>query len=296
MPRKQDESQNSGMPLGVRVLLPAVVGWVALSCSVFADADRVQCSATADCTRRGGAFASTVCVDSFCEADPAWSCLEPNRALAGSTQPSATYQVQLTLIDLVTRQPLAGVGAELCRKLDVECTSPLNAASVTSADGNIAFTAPAGFDGYVLFRDAKIVPTLFFFGGPIARSEQLPPVPLPSPMVVTLLTAQTGTPLQSGHGLIVLQTNDCERRSSAGISVSTDDGDGSTRAFYWIGGLPTTGAKMTDQAGFGGLVNAPEGAIAVTGSLADTGRKLTTTGLLVRAGYLTFVRMVPLGS
>ena len=279
------------------MLLPGILCLLGLSCTVLADADRVQCSTTADCTRQGGAFAAAVCVDAFCAADPAWSCLETPRALAsGSPQASTTYQLQLTLIDLASRQPLAGVSALLCRKVDVDCTSPLNAGSVTSPEGSIAFMAPAGFDGYVLLRDAKIVPTLFFFGGPITQSEQLPPVPLPSSAVVTALTAQTGTPLQSGHGLIVLQTNDCGRRSSAGISISTDDGDEATHAFYWIGGLPTTGAKMTDQAGFGGLVNAPEGAVAVTGSLADTGRKLATTGLLVRSGYLTFVRMVPLGS
>lgn len=285
------------MLAGIRLLVPGVLCWFGLSCSVLADADRVQCSTTADCTRRGGEFVNTVCVDTFCEADPAWSCLDAPRALASaSPQAGNAYQLQLTLIDLVTRQPLAGVSAQLCRKLDVECTSPLNAPSVTSAEGNLVVTAPAGLDGYLLLRDAKIVPTLFFFGAPITQSEQLPPVPLPSSAQVTLLTARTGTPLESGHGLIVVQTNDCERHPSAGISLSTDDGDASTREFYWIGGLPTTGAKLTDPAGFAGLVNAPEGAVAVTGSLADTGRRLTTVGLLVRSSYLTFVRMVPLGS
>lgn len=280
----------------IGVLLVFMLGVLAVSCSVLIDADRVQCSTTADCSRHGAAFANAVCLDAFCEANPAWSCLDSEGALRASSTSSPSYDLQLTLLELVSHEPLVGVSALLCRKLDVDCMAPLGPASASGRDGKLGFSVPAGFDGYVLLRDKQIMPTLFFFGAKVSHSEQLPPVPLPSSAVVASLTQQTGTPIESGHGLIVVQTNDCERRLSAGVSVSTEDGDEFTRPFYWIGGLPTTGAKTTDGAGFAGLVNAPEGAVAVTGTLAEGGRKLTTTGLLVRSGYLTFVRMVPLGS
>ena len=44
--------------------------WGAPGCTVLADADRVQCSVKADCTRRGPAFADTRCEDHFCVAAP----------------------------------------------------------------------------------------------------------------------------------------------------------------------------------------------------------------------------------
>jgi hypothetical protein len=276
-------------------LAAGVVGCLlASSCSVLVDADRSQCSSDADCARRGPEFAGAVCIDSLCASDPTWSCLGRPRPPANSD--AGPFDVELTLIDLVTREPLVGVLGALCRKLDVECRVPLGDTIATNDAGQARFAAPAGFDGYVLLQGPKTIPTLLFLGEAVTRSQRLAPTPLPSPSTVVSLTAQVGTPVADGHGIIVVQTKDCQAGLAAGVGVETDNGDGATLPFYWLGGLPTTAGKMTDRSGFAGLVNVPAGAVAVTGTLVGANRKLGTTGLLVRPGFLTFATMVPLGT
>ena len=117
-----------------------VVGCLlASSCSVVVDADRSQCSSDADCARRGPEFAGAVCIDSLCASDPTWSCLGRPRSPANSD--AGPFDVELTLIDLVTREPLAGVLGALCRKLDVECRVPLGDVIATNDAGQARFAA-----------------------------------------------------------------------------------------------------------------------------------------------------------
>ena len=260
------------------------------------DADRVQCTKDSDCTSRGAAFTGAVCANSVCEADPIWACL--GMAAPMSTQ-SPPYQITVATHDLVTQMPFPNAHIKLCRKLDVDCATPVGDA-MTDASGAATLSVPtSAFAGYLLVEADGAVPTLYFFNPAIDRDQTLPPVSLPSPTAYQGLLFQLGQQPSPGHGNVVISSQDCMGAPAAGVHYATSSGDSLTASFYsvGVGGLPTTAATVTDAAGgYGGLINVPEGAITVTGTLENPHADLGTISLLVRDGAITYSRFVPLGN
>lgn len=272
------------------VVLVSVLG----SCSLAVNADRVQCTKTSDCTSRGGAFASAICANAVCELDPAWACL--GVAPPASTQ-APPYQVTVATRDLVTQMPFANASIKVCRKLDVDCSMPVDTA-VTDANGGATFTiGTAAFAGYLLVEADGAVPTLSFFNPAIDHDQTLPSVSLPSPTAYAGLLFQLGQQPSAGHGNVVISAQDCTGVPAAGVHFATSSGDSTTASFYsvGVGGLPTTAATATDAGGYGGLINVPAGAVTVTGTLESPHADLGTVSLLVREGAITYSRFVPLG-
>ena len=113
-------------------------------CSLRVDANRVQCNQDSDCAARGAAFTGSVCKQNFCQSDEKWSCI-------GQAPPSiqaGTYRQTLHVRDVLGSAPLAGVTAQLCRKLDLTCEKPI---STTASDekGTFSLIVESNFDGYV---------------------------------------------------------------------------------------------------------------------------------------------------
>jgi hypothetical protein len=255
-----------------------------IGCSVVVDANRAQCKRDSDCSARGAAFAASVCVSNVCMADPQWACVdEPPPPDA-----TGTYQVTLHVRDVVASAPLAGVDAQLCRKLDLDCERPL-ARAVSDETGKFVLPVSGNFDGYVQMKNDVIAPSLYFFNPPVSADEDLPPISLASPQVAAGISLRAGGALLADHGIMLLTTTDCLKQPAANISYSIGGvRDPATFMFYLVGGLPTNNISVTDATGYGGLVNLPPGVTTVTALLAPDQRKVGTISVLARAGYVTY--------
>jgi hypothetical protein len=266
-----------------------------MGCSVVLDAGRPQCTTNTDCTNRGPAFAGTTCVDSLCQGqtDPVWGCAATPPPIDAGT---GTFHARLTVLAGVTQQPLAGIEAQLCLKLDIDCTAPIASPVFSDANGLVDFVVDAGFDGYVVLTGSTVAPTLYFFNPPVTANSAAPAqVSLLGPSQVTLFAEQVGATLLANRGIVILTAVDCQGNPAPGVSFTVSTGDAMTAAFYTVGTLPTGKAQYTDNSGYAGLANVPSGVAAVTGTLASDGRALGTLGLLVRGGAITYTQWVPLG-
>jgi hypothetical protein len=263
----------------------------AAACSVVVDADRVQCKSDVDCTGRGGAFADSMCVASLCQPDSRWSCLDETPTPSTETGP---FAVAMRTQDLLTQQPKAGVKAELCNKVDVDCSAPLFT-TTSDATGLLTLQVPGAFSGYVLLQAPDVLPGLYFFNPSIDRDQEIPPILMPTPLANSLLVAQIGGTQGPNHGHALVMAEDCNGSFAAGVSYATADGDAMTKTFYSVSGLPSASATTTDSDGYGGMINLPSGAVTLTGDLAAKERTIGTISLLVRAGAISYSRIVPRG-
>jgi len=277
-------------------------------CTLTIDANRVQCSSDDDCTSRGGAFARSRCVASLCEGERAaatspdgaadsggdsrWRCLDEPAAPPTGTGP---FHVTFHLTDVLKGEAQVGVTATLCKKLDVDCELPVGSPGSSDAEGNVAFDVDKGFNGYVSFARADVTPGLFFFDGAVDRDLLALPVQVLTPPIVDALTKTAGSPQMPDRGVVLLSTFDCKSAGAPGVSYAAQGLDGTALAFYSIGGLPTANASATDSAGYGGFVNVLPGTIAITATVNETHRDLETISLIVRAGTITYSRLVPHG-
>jgi hypothetical protein len=274
---------NIKPPLGVAAAL------LGASCSILIDAGRTQCSTDADCHHRGSAFAGSFCIDSVCRPDPTWSCLgsvvrpplDPHRV-------SAT----LTLVDLITEEPLTNVDARLCRKLDITCEQPIQMGLRPDASGRLVVQADAGFDGYVELSSPGNTPGLYFFFPPLDSDRVVPFVPLMSPDVLAGLALIGGRDLAADRGHVLLRAYDCLHRTAGGVTLGTVDADEQTSPFYVIEKIPSATATATDGSGEGGLLNLRPGGVTLTGELAD-GTRIGTVSVFVRAGQITYTTVLP---
>src|SRR6187431_630156 len=276
-----------------RRLLPALAlcgtlglySWLA-GCSVLVDADRPQCSADSDCTER--VFVGAVCQAGLCKVNPQWTCDPVLPAAAPS------YKLTMHLQEAVSSAPLPGVVAQRCRKLDLICENPVD---MTFADtnGGVTMQIEAGFDGYVQLTGAKIAPSLYFLNPPSSGDLNLPTVPLASPLVAAGLVLQAGgTTWNKERGIVLLNAFDCAGKPAANITYSIAGApDPSTFIFYMVDAYPTTDVTVTDDTGYGGLVNVPVGVSTVSALLEPGGRKVSQLSVLVGAGYVSYSSVTP---
>jgi hypothetical protein len=268
----------------------ALVSWLA-GCSVLVDANRAQCSTDADCTSKGAQFANYVCKAGLCEgaeADARFSC--------NATPPpdAPSYKLTMHLQDAVSMAPLPGIDAQLCRKLDLTCDSPIDM-TVADANGVVTMQIEAGFSGYVQLTGSKIAPSLYFLTPPTSGDLDLPTVPLTSPFVAGgIVQTAGGTTWNKERGIVLLNAFDCDGKGAANITYSIGGApDANTFIFYLVNALPTTAVTITDDTGYGGLVNVPPGVTTVSALLEPSGRKVSSISVLVRAGFVTYSSVTP---
>jgi hypothetical protein len=270
---------------------------LSLQCSLAIDAEREQCSTTADCRARGGEFAESVCKNSVCIADPAWSCVSEEASTV--TEPSTKqFVVRIPVISVLSQAPMAGVTARMYRKIDVDAANPLGDPVVSDAKGVIELTVDSGYDGFLTLSHADIGPSLYFFNPPVKKNETVAPIRLASPAMVSALFQQVGKTFDPTRGIVVLTAEDCTGAPAGGIAFTSTMSDAATQPFYSVDGLPTTSTQSTDASGYGGLIGLTPGTLAITGSrnaVGDTTEAIGKLSLFVKASSVSYSRMVPNG-
>lgn len=256
-------------------------------CSAIVDAGRPQCSTDADCTARGADFANTMCVANYCEAVDAWSCTTHPMAMAKAGK---SFNVDFTLFDAVSMKNVADIKADLCGKLDLECSSPASTLK-TGDDGVVHFSVPSTFDGYVQLTGDGYDSTLMFLP-PTVADINLGTFPLTTMLATSVLGGQLGKPLMSGTGRVLTIIAGCDMQAVEGVSLSGENMGDDAAGFYSISGFPSFSAVSTDSSGFAGFVNVAPGSITLNAQL-ENGRHIARVALFVRPEYVSVRRIQP---
>lgn len=271
------------------ILFSSVVVPLHLGCTSIVESDRVQCSTTADCTRRGGAFANSVCEAQFCHSPSPWSCLGHVKWPAGT---STSVTVVLNMTDLSSGAPVAAVSARVCRKLDIACSDPLQSDLVSDSTGRVAILVPQGFDGYVELSAPEAMRGSYFFYPPLTSDREIPSVPILRAKDLATFAGAAGATLTADRGHVMVRAYNCLGQTAEGVHFSSPEGDSSTVSFYMIKGIPSTKQTETDNTGQGGLLNLRVGSVTLTGQLAN-GDAMGALSVFTRAGELTYTAVVP---
>jgi hypothetical protein len=132
---------------------------------------------------------------------------------------------------------------------------------------------------------------MFFFGLPLVADAILP-VNVISPQVFEGLNAQFRSLAVEGRSAVVVNVKNCNGAPGAGVRLTVQEGDNSTRVFYMADGLFPPSQTETTVAGLARVINVPPGNISITGNLAS-GEEVGTAAILSRAGYATVTNLRP---
>jgi hypothetical protein len=261
-------------------------------CSVLVDAERPQCTTDEECTSRGPAFAGSACVESVCQASPRWACLdEPAPPLPGG----GPYDITFFVRDAVSLTPRSGMLAKLCRRLDVGCAEPVSHVAVVDDEGYVGFQVAEGFNGYARFDGPDSLIGLYFFNPPVYEDKRDIPVSLSSPTTVGGLAALTGATQEPERGIVLLSVLDCTGALASGVTITANEADPGSKAFYALKGLPSPSATQTDDTGYGGVVNASPGTMTFVATLEENGLQIDEMTVLIQPGTQTMTTLVPRG-
>lgn len=269
------------------------------ACSLALDTSDVQCRADADCVARG--FAGARCVDQVCvagdagtdAATSAWACL--GHVTWPSTGPTKA-KLSVPIVDVLTGKAPVGISARLCPKLDTSCSSPLaGTAAVNASTGLLEATVDAGFDGYIELTGSSITPALFFVTKPIWQDTTLASVlPVVSKQGFEQIATAIGTTLDlTTKGHLYALASGCDDKPAAGVRFEVDKLGADSKGYYMIANVPVGNSSATDASGSGGFLNLAPGFTKSTGYVSSTGARIGEAGFAVRAGAVSYVRVLP---
>lgn len=276
-----------------------VAGMGTVACSLALDTSGAQCRSDGECASRG--FAGARCVDEVCVAGDAgadaaatqWACV--GHVTWPSTGP-AKVKLSLPVVDVLTGKAPVGVSARLCPKLDPSCSSPLTGqVGINATSGLLEATLDAGFDGYIELTSPSITPALFFVTRPVWQDTALVSVlPVVSKQGFEQIAGAIGATLDlTTKGHLFALASDCDAQPAAGVRFEVDKSNADTKAYYMIANVPVGNSSATDASGSGGFLNLSPGFAKTTGYVSATGARLGEAGFAVRAGAVSYVRVLP---
>jgi hypothetical protein len=282
----------------------ACVGAGCPECSIDADCERrgagstcadgfcwspaAQCKVDGDCPLLGPEYSEGRCLNSQCRPNPRWRCERPPAASVTETKKLTTL-----IRDSLSLNPLVGIHASVCQKLDLQCTARV-AEATTGADGKLTFTVPATFSGYLKVEDSKYFPAMYMLPAALPADGVLQPFPLLSAgLIVDALALALGTGIDPRRGHLMLVSEDCMGAALPGVSFKSPQQDSRTVQFYVRDLLPSTSATQTAEVGNGGYLNFPAGTGVITLEQVATKLRLNTVSIVVRAGYISVAYIRP---
>jgi hypothetical protein len=201
-----------------------------------------------------------------------------------------TFSVDFTLFDAVSMKNVADIKADLCGKLDLECSAPASNVK-TGDDGVVHFDVPSTFDGYVQLTGDGYDSTLMFLP-PTVADINLGTFPLTTMLATSVLGGQLGKPLMPGTGRVLTTITGCDMQTVEAVSLSGENMGDDAAGFYSISGFPSFSAVSTDSSGFAGFVNVAPGSITLNAQL-ENGRKVGRVAIFVRPEYVSVRRIQP---
>lgn len=218
-----------------------------------------------------------------------------------------------------------GMRVTVCQsRLDISCSG--GEETFSNAEGVARVEVSKGFDGYLRIEgpDAtgeERVGYLWYFSQPLRNTYVFPIFSMtPAFRDEVIYGAELGSGISRDpdRGEIAINVTDCseadpptqdvegeEVLSAPGqnaprvhFAISDEDlVDDATRQFYFSNGPPVWPRReddqLTDATGLGGFLNVRPGTIPIEAVPQSLGRQSGTDTLLVRAGFLTTVRLLP---
>lgn len=248
-----------------------------------------ECTTDEECAESGPEYLGGRCLELECRPNPRWRCEAPN--LPDVTQPITLH---VLVRDSLSLAPLSGIRATACQKLDLQCAEPVTEV-VTDADGQLHFTVPSGFSGYLQIDTLLYLPAVYFIPAAMPEGGELQPFPLlPAGIISDGLALALGTGLDPQRGQMILIAEDCYGEPVQGVAFSSSQKDEQTVQFYVRDLLPSTEATVTGEVGNGGFLNFPAGTAVIEISRPEDGLMLTTASVLVRPGYISVAYLRPM--
>jgi hypothetical protein len=263
------------------------------SCSLVLDTSKVQCNTDSDCAEHDSNLS---CVDQVCvdaTTSRPWACLG-NVAWPSGT--SAKVVLALPVVDVITSAFPRDLQVRACSKLNVDCTPPLSATvDVSSTPGLLKVALDSGFDGYLELTSPTITPALFFVVKPVWEDTTLTsPLPVVSRQGFQGIAQAIGTTLDlTSMGHVYALASDCTGTSAAGVRFEVDKKSAQTAGYYMINMTPVSSSPATDSSGAGGFLNLPTGFSKLTGYVSATGARIGEVGFVIRAGAVSYPRLIP---
>jgi hypothetical protein len=251
-------------------------------------AAKPECSSDAECVARGPEYEGGRCLMSSCRPNPRWRC-EREELAQGSTM----HTLRVLVRDSLSLDPMIGVKAVACHKLDLQCAAPI-AQSTTDDQGDLVLALPGDFAGFLQIEHPRYFPAMYFVPAAHPADGRLQPFPLlPSGLIGDVLALALGKTLDARRGHMMLIAEDCQGTALPGVTFQSPQQDADTAQFYVQDLLPSTAAKQTGEAGNGGYLNFPPGTamIGVTGPVDDL--KLANVAVVVRPGFITVAYIRP---
>jgi hypothetical protein len=298
--------------------LACVLGSVA--CSLVLKTDEEQCQTDADCKARGAGFEKTTCSDNkTCTttgkksdagpaADPRFACADEPLASPDSDR-QISFEISYT--DFSSGETPTGLAVRLCASTDPTCANPRNSLEGDSvsvdgggagyvspnADGVVKASVEYGFEGFLEMTSGTYAPTYRYTSPPLRENDTLFDQILLRPAEIDffadLITGTKGSYESAGHALVFVLAEDCQRAALAGVHFTVNVEDDVMVPFYVINTSPTTSVDRTDALGRAGFLNVPEGIVTFTAEMAETGERIGSTSIVVRAGAATTVAVLP---
>jgi hypothetical protein len=249
------------------------------------------------------------CMQSSCDdaCQVSWSCVDHYTWPV----PKDSYDVTVHVIDFAATpdKPLPGVTVDACQSVDPSCGTGKVTSDVTDENGDVTLTLAAGFDGFFAFSGGGYLPSTAQFSEPLYRSASFTQYGLTKDaiQVLALVTNvhKAGEQFDPSLGHVIFRTQNClplrflqrdepPHAEAGGVSVSIEPNAGASQIFYTdkSGGVSLSLDATTTNA-FGGTFNLAANSHTLTGTEATTGRTIESGTMVIRAGTVGFMYLLP---
>ena len=190
-------------------------------------------------------------------------------------------------------RPITNAVVDACGIADCDtCTTPMDT-KTTGADGTARLnlsTFGGGFRGCFQVRAPGKIPTLWFLGRPVTRTEWLQGVVAFSEEEIKQITADLAvTPDFMTRGQLMVGARDCLFSPASGVTFDAPTAPGSFGLY--IRGTETTREGPTDDTGQAAFGNLPPGPFTVV--MRNKSGELGRATARIRPGWVTGIYVFP---
>jgi hypothetical protein len=189
--------------------------------------------------------------------------------------------------------PVAGALVEVCDSDDCDACRNPRSSYTTKADGLAHLKVSmfgGGYRGCMQITAAGKLPTIWYTGRPVNRSEWLQRALVVSREDLQQVTGGIGEPADPTKGQVMVGTRDCLVTPAAGVMFDPPTAPGAFPVYIRLG-TPTREGP-TDDSGQYAIGNVPAGPLTIV--MRDTkGNELGRSTVRVRAGWVTGTYVFP---
>jgi hypothetical protein len=231
-----------------------------------------------------------------CKPSGDWSCT--GHLIPVGPRSGISFEVEV--YDSDYSMPLPGVHVALCGHDDLDCSNPVDEVD-SGADGSLTLllqnkNAIRGFDGYLLLKSAATLRLRHYWGFALSKrsfalrrdASGLSGIALPTQADLEELLAAVSTPPDPTRGVLTIVVADCRGEAAPDVEVSIAMSDARTVAHY-----AGNTHNRTDRTGQVLFANVPPGVVQLSAKPDGLGQPSTQITVVVEAGAITSVRMLP---